>query len=85
MEYPDVIDRTKVAHAVSLTRDLLSQRTEPLSVLVEEAVARTFCSCVTGGEDAAEGHFSAIHATLIETVVAEVSQSVDHLTEEDRA
>jgi len=85
MEYLDVIDRAKVAHAVSLTSDLLSQRTEPLSVLAEEAVARTLCSCVTGSEDAAEGHFSVIHATLIETVVAQVSESAGHLNEEDRA
>lgn len=85
MEYPDVIDREKVARAASLTRDLLSQRTEALSILAEEAVGRTFCSCVTGGEDAAEGHFSVIHAKLIETVVAEVTRSADHLSEEDRA
>lgn len=68
MEYNDAIDRATIAAAVRLTRKLGLARAAPLSELAAEAVSKTFCTCVTEGEDAAEGQFSAIHKQLIEQV-----------------
>ena len=84
MEYPDVIDAAKMSDAVSLTLELLSRRDEPLQVLAAEAVSRTFCTCVTAGEDAAEGHPSVIHDALTETVVAQASTGTDRTPREER-
>lgn len=84
MEYPDAINPNHMTNAVSLTLDLLLQRDEPLAVLAAEAVSRTFCTCVTAGEDAAEGRLSVIHAKLIEAVIAQVSQDTAHPAKKDQ-
>jgi len=72
MEYADTINSATFATAVSLTRELQSERAEPLAKSVAEAVSRTFCACVTDGEDAAEHRFSDIHRQLIDEVIARV-------------
>ena len=72
MEYADTINSATFAAAVSLTRELQSKRAEPVAKSAAEAVSRTFCACVTDGEDAAEHRFSEIHRQLIEEVIARV-------------
>lgn len=68
MEYTDAIDTKTMAAAGRLTRKLGSARTAPLFERAAEAASQTFCTCVTEGEDVAEGQFSAIHTRLIEQV-----------------
>ena len=70
MEYSDTINGATFAAAVSLTQALQSERREPLATSAAEAVSRTFCACVTDGEDAAEHRFSEIHRQLIKEVIA---------------
>ncbi len=72
MEYADTINGATFAAAVSLTQVLQSQRDEPLAKSATDAVSRTFCACVTDGEDAAEHRFSEIHRQLIAEVIARV-------------
>lgn len=72
MEYADTINSATFATAVNLTRELQWERTEPLGKSAAETVSRTFCACVTDGEDAAEHRFSDIHRQLIEEVIARV-------------
>lgn len=72
MEYADTINSATFAAAVRLTRELQAERGEPVAASAAEAVSRTFCACVTDGEDAAEQHFSDIHRQLIEEVIARV-------------
>ena len=72
MEYADAINTVTFAAAVCLTRELQLERSQPLAHSAAEAVSRTFCACVTDGEDAAEHRFSAIHRELIEEVIARV-------------
>ncbi len=72
MEYADAINGATFAAAVSLTRELQAARGEPVAASAAEAVSRTFCACVTDGEDAAEHRFSDIHRQLIEEVIARV-------------
>lgn len=72
MEYADTINSATFAAAVSLARELQAERGEPVTACAAEAVSRTFCACVTDGEDAAEQHFSDIHRRLIEEVIARV-------------
>lgn len=72
MEYADAINTATFAAAVCLTRELQLGRSETLAQSAAEAVSRTFCACVTDGEDAAEHRFSAIHRELIEEVIARV-------------
>lgn len=72
MEYADTINTATLAAAVCLTRELQLERSEPLAHSTAEAVSRTFCACVTNGEDAAEHRFSDIHRQLVEEVIARV-------------
>lgn len=72
MEYADAINSATFATAVRLTRELQLGRSEVLAQSAAEAVSRTFCACVTDGEDAAEHSFSAIHRELIAEVIARV-------------
>jgi hypothetical protein len=72
MEYSDTINTVTFEKAVSLARQLQSERHEPVAKSAEEAVWKSFCVCVTDGEDAAENRFSAIHRELIEEVIARV-------------
>lgn len=80
MEYSDTINGATFAAAVSLTRALQSERREPVVTSAAEAVLRTFCTCVTNGEDAAEHRFSEIHRQLIEEVSARVRSDKDEIT-----
>ncbi len=84
MEYADTINTATFAAAVSLTRDLQLERSEPVAQSAAEAVSRTFCACVTDGEDAAEHRFSAIHRELIEEVIARVRFAETQPPEERR-
>ena len=68
MEYSDAIDPQTIAIAVRLTRKLGAERAVPVSEVAAEAVSKTFCTCVTDGEDAAERRFSPIHKRLIEEI-----------------
>lgn len=72
MEYADTINSATFAAAIRLTRRLQAERDEPLATSATDAVSRTFCACVTDGEDAAEQCFSEIHRQLIEEVIARV-------------
>lgn len=77
-----MINDASFATAVGLARQLQSERSEPLIESASEAVSRTFCACVTGGEDAAEHRFSAIHRRLIDEVVAR-ARCADTLSQEN--
>lgn len=72
MEFADAINGRTFDFAVDLTRHLRTERLLPLAELVALAVSKSFCTCVTDGEDAAELQFSAIHGALIEEVVLRV-------------
>jgi hypothetical protein len=72
MEFADAINGRMFDSAVDLTRHLRTERPLSLAELAALAVSRTFCTCVTDGEDAAEHQFSAIHGELIEEVILRV-------------
>lgn len=71
MEYGDAINPASMAEAVDRLRSARDERPfAPLSDLVEEAVAASFCTCVVAGEDAAERRRSPLHIKLAEEVAA---------------
>lgn len=72
MEYADAINSATFTAAVSLARELQLERSEPVAQSAADAVSRTFCACVTDGEDDAEHRFSAIHRQLIDEVIVRV-------------
>ena len=76
-DYHDAVDDARLSAAARNVVGL-SRATSPVPVhdLATRAVTETFCSCVTGAEDACEGAFSTIHAELI----AEVERRVDAAT-----
>ena len=75
MEYGDALTRDAFERAVSIVRQLRRTRPEPLPDLAWEAASRSFCCCVTDGEDAAEGRLSDVHRQLIEAIVALVRRT----------
>lgn len=71
MEYGAAINPENAERAVKLARDLGAARPEmPLEQIAREAVARSYCTCVTGGEDMGENRLSDIHRRLVEDVAA---------------
>ena len=72
MEYGEALTREAFDRAVSIVRNLRRTRPEPLPDLAWEAASRSFCCCVTDGEDAAEGRVSDVHRRLIEDIVEAV-------------
>jgi hypothetical protein len=85
MEYGDALTPDAFERAVSIVRELRRTRPEPLPDLAWEAASRSFCCCVTDGEDAAEGRFSDVHRPLIDAIVAMVRRSDSTTTTEDLA
>jgi hypothetical protein len=70
-QYVEAASDEQIDAAVALSLRLWSEA--PSRRLLETAslaVAQTFCDCVTGSEDAAEQHYSAIHGVLIAEVLA---------------
>lgn len=76
MEYPDTINGPTSAAAVSVAIAL--KRRGSFADSAAEAVSKTFCVCVTDGEDAAEHRFSGTHRELIDEAVARM-RSADAL------
>ena len=65
-ELSDAVSNERIEAAVDRTLRLRAQQVEaPLESLAWAAVEETFCTCVTGGEDAIENHLSAMHAALV--------------------
>ena len=70
MEYGDAITGHGLDHAVAVALERLGQGADrPLADIAADAVAHTYCVCVTDGEDAAEGRLSDVHRMLDEQVV----------------
>lgn len=66
----DAVTDERIEAAVDRTLCLQAQRGgAPLGPLAWIAVEETFCTCVTGVEDAIEHRLSAIHATLVVDVL----------------
>lgn len=71
MEYGDAINVETFERALRLANALNSARPElPLEHIAFEAVCRSYCACVTDGEDAAELRYSDVHRRLVEGVAA---------------
>lgn len=69
-EYGDALTARQFDLAVRLTLRLAgADPADGLRGLAEHVVEELFCSCVTGAEDMAEGHRSAIHSVVVEEVV----------------
>jgi len=66
----DAVSNERLEAAVDRTLRLHAQRDGALlGSLAWVAVEETFCTCVTGVEDAIEHHLSAIHAALVADVL----------------
>lgn len=71
----DAVSNERIEAAVSRTLCLdAEQGGTPLGSLAWAAVEETFCTCVTGAEDAIEHHLSAIHAALVADVLQRVER-----------
>jgi hypothetical protein len=68
MEYGEAITDNASERAFRTALEQLARGPADLRQLASETVARIYCVCVVDGEDAAEGHPSAIHAELIESL-----------------
>jgi hypothetical protein len=68
MEYGEAITDDVDGRALRMALEQLAHGPADLHRLARDTVARTYCACVVDGEDAAEGHLSAIHAGLIESL-----------------
>ena len=80
MEYGEAIDAETFERALKLADALISARRElPLEHIALEAVGRSYCACVTGGEDAAELRYSGVHRRLVEDVTTRLqTTSAEH-------
>jgi hypothetical protein len=66
----DAVTHERIEAAVDRTLRLHAQQGgAPLGTLAWATVEETFCTCVTGAEDAVEHHLSAIHAALVADVL----------------
>lgn len=78
MEYGEAINAETFERAVRLAWELNCARPAlPLEQIASEAVARSYCTCVTDGEDAAEQRFSDVHRRLVEEVEARLKTNSD--------
>ena len=68
MEYGDAINSWTLERAVTLAREHLAKDPSSPTSAAAEAVALSYCVCVTTGEDAAERRLSDLHRKLIEIV-----------------
>ncbi len=69
-ELIDAVSDERIEAAVDRTLCLHAQQGGALlGSLAWAAVEETFCTCVTGAEDAVEHHLSAIHAALVADVL----------------
>jgi len=71
-EFADATNGRTLDSAVDPTRHIRTERLLPLAELAAITVSKSFYTCVTDGEDAAEHQFSAIHGELIKEVVLRV-------------
>lgn len=71
----DAVTNERIEAAVDRTLRLHAQQGgAPLGSLAWAAVEETFCTCVTGAEDAVEHHLSAIHAALVADVLQQAER-----------
>ena len=68
MEYGEAITDDANEKAFQSALEQLARGPADLHRLASDAVARAYCVCVVDGADAAEGHLSAIHVELIESL-----------------
>ncbi len=74
-ELIDAVTNERIVAAVDRTLCLHAQRDgAPVGTLAWTAVEETFCTCVTGAEDAVEHHLSAIHAALVADVLQQAER-----------
>lgn len=72
-EYADAVDQERLdAASREVLRRLAAEGSQSVRDAAAEVVTEHFCTCVTDAENAIEGRFSVIHATLIEAVVQRV-------------
>jgi hypothetical protein len=77
MEYGDAITARASSQAFELARAKVGVGTTDLRSIAAEAVAEAYCVCVVEGEDAVEGHISAVHANLIDEIEARLRKWVE--------
>ncbi len=69
-ELIDAVSNERIEAAVDRTLRLRAQQGGALvGSQAWTAVEETFCTCVTGAEDAVEHHLSALHASLVADVL----------------
>ena len=68
MEYGEAISNEAAEVAFRIAREELARGRLDVRAAAAEAVERAYCVCVVDGEDAAEGHLSAIHEKLIDSL-----------------
>ena len=74
MEYGDALTRDAFERAVRIARASRATRSESLQDLAWEAASRSYCCCVTDGQDAAERRTSDVHRRLVEAIVETVGR-----------
>lgn len=78
MEYGEAINAESSKRTLEVALELkVARPAAPLEEIAREAVARSYCTCVTDGEDLAEHRFSDVHRRLIEEVRAMLLESPD--------
>ena len=77
MEYGEAITSNAADKAYSIACKLLATPGGELRSVAAEAVAEAYCVCVVDGEDAAEGHTSAIHAKLVDELELRLREGLD--------
>jgi len=75
VEYGDAIGPDISDRAYRLALRFVAEGKSDLRAAAYLAVARTYCSCVTDAEDAAERHFSEIHRNLVDELEARLAGS----------
>jgi hypothetical protein len=68
MEYGDPLNAQAAEKAFEIALQLRAAGTRNIRSAAAEAVARSYCVCVTEGEDAAERRLSNVHAELIDSL-----------------
>ena len=77
MEYGEAITPGAAERAYLTGRQLLASRRGDVRTVASQAVAEAYCVCVVDGEDAVEGHTSAIHANLIDAIELRLREYLD--------
>jgi len=76
-EYAGAFSTQSLETAAALTLSLHRAAPEvPLRSHLDEAVQRSFCTCVVDGQDSVEGALSGLHAAILSEVARRVDEAL---------